>query len=534
LAVVMVLVDVAVVRRNLAVLTVAAAAASLTLGVGPTGLVAFGPFLVATPRLVRWFRAMAVGERLTAVLLFAAGVGVVAVPMFADQSWAAVRAGTAIRMGMGPSFPWWEDWRRYLKLIQAPFAKQWAVYLTAVAAAFAGVVALKARRVAGVRRAMQTTTLGSVALVVPLMALAPTKLHHHFGALMLAGPLVVGLALHLLRGRPQLSPLLWCGALTSLGVGLGAALAAPSSWWQLSALGIPNATRAQQVAGVALATPVLAVGVLLGVAVLLAGSLATGPSKRNPRLRRLPFAGLLAVGLTVALVAQLGSFGYAAVRRAGRYTLATANLHALAGDPCLLENTVQVEPDPGGSALSAEGGAGDFSSAATVGLPTWSPHADRGSWRSGWFTLPTNVRDGSAQLVIRVRGLTDQRSVWAEFDTGSPVRLRAGGTDGYRYVDHRISLPERKYVPQRVRLSAVWSGGRGRLTAAVPRAQQMVSLRELSRHAAVTSGWKLAFFTPCLTPTAETAGAVAVPQYWLSREQVLNEMEWTPRLGRVS
>ena len=526
LGVVMLLVDVAVVRRNLAVLTVAATTAALTLGVGPTGLVAFGPFLVAAPRLVRWFRAMAGAERLTFVLLLMAGVGVVAVPMFADQSWAAVRAGTAIRIGMGPSFPWWEDWRRYVKLSDTPFAKQWAVYLAAVATAFTGVVALRARRVGGVRRAMQTTALGSVALVFPLMALGPTKLAHHFGGLMLAGPLVVGLALHLLRSRPRLSPLLWGGAVTSLGVGLGGALAAPSNWWQLSALGIPNATRPQQVAGVALATPVLAVSVFLGVAVLLAGGWATGPGDRK---RRLPVAGLIAVGLTVVLIVQLGSFGYAAAGRVGRYSLAAANLHALAGNPCLLENTVQVEPEPGRTALRAEGRAGDFSSAATLGLPTWSPHTDRGSWRSGWFTLPTNVRDGSAQLVIRVRGLSDQRSVRAEFDTGTPVRLRAGSTDGY--VDHPISLTGRKDVPQRMRLSAVWSGGRGRLATAVPRAQQMVSLRELSRHAAVTSGWKLAFFTPCLTSTAETAGAVAVPEYWLSRERVLNEMEWAPRAG---
>ena len=59
----------------------------------------------------------------------------------------------------------------------------------------------------------------------------------------------------------------------------------------------------------------------------------------------------------------------------------------------------------------------------------------------------------------------------------------------------------------------------------------MVSLRELSQRASVTASWKVAFFMPCLTPAPEVAGAVAVPQYWLSRESVVNEMEWARNQG---
>lgn len=530
LAGVMLLIDIALVRRNLAVLGIAATTAALAVGVGPTGIVAFGPFLIAAPRLVRWLRSMAWSQRLTGVLVVLAGVGVVAVPMFADQSLAAVRAGTAIRTGLGPNYPWWEDWRRYVKLTHAPFTKQWAVYAVAVAVSFAAVVALRAPRVAGTRRAMQTLALGSTALVPPLMALAPTKLNHHFGALMLVGPLVVGLALHMLRGRPQLTPVLWGGAVASLAVGLSAALVAPSNWWELSRLGIPDAARPQQIGGVELAPPTLVIGVVLAVAVVFVGR-ATGHRRNGgPLLVFSPVAELLLVGLAVTLVlTQLVTFSYAAASRTDRYTLAAANLHTLAGNNCLLENTVQVEPDPRVAALPAGNGASDFAAPKTLQLPTWAPDTERGTWRSGWFTLPEPVRDGSVPLVVRVRGLTEKRVVRVEFDAGRAIRFEPG--DPHQFIDRHIALPDRGAAPRRIRMSATWSGGRGQLAVAVPREQRWTSVRELSRRASVTASWELAFFTPCLTPPAETAGSVSVPRYWLTRESVLNELEWTPHAG---
>ena len=345
LAVVMMLVDIAIVRRNLAVLALAATAAAMTLGVGPSGLVAFGPFLAAAPRLVRWFRAMAGWERVTGVLVILAGVAVATVPMFADQSLAAVRSGTAIRTGFGPSFPWWEDWRRYVRLTEAPFAKQWG----GIPGHGRGIPGRRCGAEvwpgSGVRRSMERMTLGSAALVAPLMALAPTKLSHHFGALMLVGPLVVGLALHVLHDRP--SPLLSGGAVAGLAVGLGAALIAPNDWWELSKLGIPNAAGAQELGGVALAAPVMAVGVLTGIVVAFVGTFMNPRGDLGRHALSIPIVGLLTLGLAIVLVAELGSFGYAAARRAGRYTLAAENLHALVQDRCLLEDTISSRTRPG-------------------------------------------------------------------------------------------------------------------------------------------------------------------------------------------
>ena len=97
-------------------------------------------------------------------------------------------------------------------------------------------------------------------------------------------------------------------------------------------------------------------------------------------------------------------------------------------------------------------------------------------------------------------------------------------------TDYRWT-PAESVTSNRIRLEVTWSGGPGRLAVTVPRVPVTVSLLTLSRTEAVTSSWKLAFFSPCLVPPAEKRGAVDIPRYWLTREQLVNEMEFARGVG---
>ena len=315
------LVDSAVSRRSVVLLAGAGLVAGLSTAAGPAGLSAFAPFLVALPRLLRWARTVRPVHLAVTVLVLTSSVAVVAVPMFLDQSLAAVRAATTLRTTEGPSFPWWEDWRRYGALTAAPSAKPWSVNAVGLAAAFAGVLLVRGTRIPGIRRSMLTLTAGSVAVGLLLIGLSPTKLNHHFGSLMVIGPLAVGGVLHALSTQTRLGPRVAGVSISVLAVAVGLALARPNNWWELSRAGLADTVSAPHLGAVPLATPVMVLGIVAGLVVIGVGVL------RSRAVRsKVPYAGLLALGMAAVLVVQLGGFVAAVPARTGRYTLGGANL----------------------------------------------------------------------------------------------------------------------------------------------------------------------------------------------------------------
>ncbi|MDO5500376.1 MAG: arabinosyltransferase domain-containing protein, partial [Propionibacteriaceae bacterium] len=122
-------------RRSTWPLLVGALVAGLTVGTGPTGLVAIAPFVVAGPRLWRWLRPTGLRGLAVAATSLAA-LGAVVLLMFADQTLASIASANHARTEFGPIYPFWEDYQRYWKLWWSFAARQFSVYLSVIALAY--------------------------------------------------------------------------------------------------------------------------------------------------------------------------------------------------------------------------------------------------------------------------------------------------------------------------------------------------------------------------------------------------------------
>ncbi|GAA2813853.1 hypothetical protein GCM10010470_56650 [Saccharopolyspora taberi] len=175
------LVERAIALRAPRPLALALLIAGLTTAVTPSGLMAFAPVLAALRPVLRLVRANPA--------LPAAAMACALLPMFADQSFAAVVEATRVRKLIGGDQPWFEEFDRYARLLEpgtfeGSLARRAPVLLTLL-----GLLGWVRGRAAADRMAL------AVVLSLGVLVISPTKWTHHFGALAGIGAAVLALCL---------------------------------------------------------------------------------------------------------------------------------------------------------------------------------------------------------------------------------------------------------------------------------------------------------------------------------------------------
>lgn len=329
--------------------------AGVTLTGGPTATICAAPVLAGAPRLLRLLRRRArelggpwAFPALIIPLLASAAVFVAIA--FSRASIGPVLAATRMKGEVGPSNPWYAEYRRYAMLFEdspdGSIARRFAVAVMLLAVVVCLVLlARRSRgrrwRLRGLAAGPSRRTVAVVVLALALMTLNPTKWTHHFGAFAALGSAAAALAVLAVRNRSASSlrgrRLVAAGVLLVLAVSFASA----NSWWYVSDYGVPNGRWVTVACWVFAAACLAAAGVLLVRA-----------RWRSPGAARWP-AGAPVPGAAAAVVAlEVASMTIAVAVQYPGYSVGLANARALSGHPCNLADSVLVEGDPNAALLS--------------------------------------------------------------------------------------------------------------------------------------------------------------------------------------
>jgi hypothetical protein len=570
-AAVLVLVERALRHGRLSPVLVALVIAGATLGVTPTGAVAFLPVLAAAVPILRLARTAPLG--LTALTLGGlASTASVLLLVFADQSLAGVLEAQRIRGSLPGSLPWSAEPQRWYLLLSDEDLQGSLGRRVPVLLAVAAVIGILWQRVSG--RWPQTAArdvAGRLAAVFGLslvvLLATPTKWTMHFSALVPVGTALVVVAVHLFGrvtpageaardGRLSTETLTRAAVATVVVLMVGAqSWAGLNQWAYLSDLGVPWNDVPPQLLGVSFSSMLLILAVL--VAVATAGAVIWARSGgaddvRVPLARYLPSPGLVAVGLVLAtVVLQLGSFVASTRAQRGSYSLAADAVHTLGGRSCGLPEELLAETDPTAGLLVPATGTGDQPvldgfvpvddgatpigpdlAMAGQGLPGWAAtgHTAAGGAGparlvSGWFELPPAPREDGPPLVVTTSGSPDGAgtSVVAEFGAvrGGGVEVLAsvpvpdiGGGPAAR--DGRLDLGAVPPEAGLVRLLARDGGPEGSLPLGVsaPRVPVTAPFQDVvDPGMPALVDWPVAFVFPCQAMAQQRAGLTDVPAW---------------------
>jgi len=536
------LVDRACTERRFLLLCGAGLIAGLTVGIGPTGVLALTPLAAALPRIVRWLKAPPPVLVLAVVTVGLAALGAVVLLMFSDQSLAAIVSGTRLRTAVGPNVPWQQEYLRYDRLfssrdIEGTVARLAPILASAAAGIAIAMVLLRDRRIRGVRLSMLKIVVISYLLSFPALAFTPTKLIHHFAAVGLLGVLLVTCVVyaagpHGSTGTALRTPMRRGVVYIGGGLTFALVLYGFNNSWLYSSLGLPFREAAPAVMGVQLSTLSAVVGLLAGGVSIGAGLMREDFDGADLRTRvfgparRVSTA--IALVLSFCLIFEASSFAYVLVTRHGKYTLGGSTLASLTGDTCGLTQDLLVEEDVSAGVLgkgSAALSAFDTTTPGTT-LATWrAPRAQQANLTSGWIGLPESARSGTLPLVVAVHGITSANSVAVEFrsrqrsssvtvDPAQTVPL--GPTD---LADFRMDVA--RLAPSATQFRVVASSNdassaAGPLAVAVPRVPTGRSLHDVTAGTLVATDWLNVFFYPCLTQPNTVHGRAEVAQYQLT------------------
>lgn len=501
------LVDVGRTERRALPIAVAAAVAGLTTAIGPTGLVTFGPILVALPSLIKIIgrRHRPLGSA-AAWLTVLAAAGIALLPMFADQTLGSTLASVAARNHDGPSYAWYDDWRRYVQVLGSSFPRNITVWPALAVAIFLAAGWRRFGTVPGLRSRSAGLLLGSYFLFFPILMFSPTKLYHHFGALTLITGLVVALAVQVLS-RSTVPAAATAGLTAGLAVAAGLSLRQSNTWWEVARVGVWSDEVPVRLGRIELATPVLIIGLAAAVLIFVVGRLRPGPI--GPIL-----SVALVAGLALVVLVEPLALAKAALARPGRYTVAAAMATTLAGERCVLERSLRAEPDPANGVLDAIRPGHDFPDRDDDGVPVRTA-TSAGRFSSGWYAIPPESIEGGL-VVIRVGTPSKGDRVWLETDHGRKVRLNQDG----RYGDLSVSLA-RHGGATRVRVVAESRSG-SRLSVSAPRIPRTVDLVTLVGDRPAFVDWRIGFYAACLRPASLVAGRAELPAYAFGRHAVGN------------
>ncbi|WP_448627009.1 arabinosyltransferase domain-containing protein [Geodermatophilus sp. URMC 64] len=517
-AAVLLLVEDALARRRVLPLLVGLVVAGATLGVTPTGAVAFLPFAAAAVPILRLIRRPE-GPGLPALAVAAAAAAASALLlMFADQSLAAILQANRIRNELPGAVPWSAEAERWYLLLKAGELQGSLVRRVPVLLTLAAVVGILWRRLSArwpdsAARDVADRLVITAGLSLVVLLFTPTKWTMHFGALVPVGTALIVLGLHLFdrrvtwagaeRGRTPVRSRIGVGPLAVGAAGLTVVLFVAAwsyaGWNQyayLSNAGVPWNNIPPVVLGKSFSTLFLAAGLLVaaaGAALVVWSRSRDGDGVALPLARWIPSPALVAVGLMAATVLlQFGGLAKAGWERRETYSLAGDAMDTVHGSGCGLAEALRVERSPRAGLLEPSRAASPDRETALVDgfeeitdhttlegpaldiggdrLPGWSAtghtSADgTGPARlvTGWYDLPADFAGGDLPLVVATAGERGRgTNLVAEFgvvsgDTITPVGARGLPPSGDEpaATDARLAPADVPADAQVVRLTAM-------------------------------------------------------------------------------
>lgn len=345
----------AVATSRLIPLAVACIVGALTLFSGPTGIASIGALLVAIGplRTILHRRSRQFGLLpLLAPILAAATVTII--PMFRDQTFAAVAQANALKRAVGPSLSWFDEHTRYERLMMATpdgsIARRFAVLALILALVVSVAMMLRRGHIPGTAAGPSRRIIGITIISFLAIMFTPTKWTHHFGVFAgLAGSLgalatvaVMPAVMRSARNRAVFAAaVLFVTALSFASV---------NGWWYVSSFGVPWSNQ----------FPEWRLGfttILLGcavVALLIAAwfHFSDRDSGSRPRWWSRAVGSPLGVASWLLVVFEVVSLTLGMVNQWPAWSVGRSNLQALTGKTCGLADDVMVELDPNAGLLS--------------------------------------------------------------------------------------------------------------------------------------------------------------------------------------
>ena len=360
--------------------------ATITLGVGPTGLFAVGIFLVSLPKLFRIMarRVNSVGGGwtgwLTLIAPFLAVGTAILIAVFGDQTLAAVLESTRVRAEVGPALPWYAEYARYSTLfeqsVDGSMTRRFPVFMMFFCLALIGVAFVRNRKVAGAAAGPTQRMLLIVALSMFFLLFTPTKWTHHFGIYAGVAGAVAALGAVVLSRLAVRSARSRTFSLAAVILLLAFTFAGWNAWWYVSSFGVPWWDRTVQYKAIEANTITLAIGLLI---LLVAAIQAIVHSYRADRARNSGdyeefrratvekasrWAGLMSAPIAIAcafmVVFSMATFAKAYVSQGDAYSVGKGNTRALQGTTCNMANDVLMETNTNDAFLEpVEGDLGE-------------------------------------------------------------------------------------------------------------------------------------------------------------------------------
>ena len=191
--------------------------ATVSLGAGPTGLMAVSALLVGLSGLVRIVVRRAETKRDVFAMCapFLPSGTAILLAVFGDQTLATVIESIRVRSAKGPSLHWYDEWVRYETLMQqnvdGSFTRRFAVMMMFVGVAIVVASILRHRSVPGSLPDPSRRLLLVIFGTMFFMMFTPTKWSHHFGVYAGIGAAIAGLAAVALAHQLSKSMRLpWC------------------------------------------------------------------------------------------------------------------------------------------------------------------------------------------------------------------------------------------------------------------------------------------------------------------------------------
>ncbi|WKD56655.1 putative arabinosyltransferase C [Corynebacterium capitovis DSM 44611] len=326
--------------------------AAFTLACGPTGLTAVGVFLISLPALFTIMRSRPEGP-LTYIAPFL-GVGTaVMIPVFHDQTLAAVLEATSVRAEVGPALKWFEEWTRYSTLfeqtVDGSMARRFPMFVFIFSVALILWALTRYGKVPGTSSAPVRRLVAIVALSAFFFMFTPTKWTHHFGVFAGIGGAAAAVAAVVLSRIAMRSARNRWLAIASVMFILTLTLAGWNGWWYVSSFGVPWWDITVQYHGHEANTLMLALTLLALLFALLQG---TRPSDGR-------WSGVMAAPLAIVAVLMVAfsclTFLKAFISQAPAYSVSMGNVRTFAGNSCALGADVLLETNTNDSFLTPIG-----------------------------------------------------------------------------------------------------------------------------------------------------------------------------------
>ncbi|MFV8382358.1 arabinosyltransferase domain-containing protein [Corynebacterium hindlerae] len=357
--------------------------ATLSLGAGPTGLMAIAALLAGLSSLIRivYRRLPLLGAPhggkgtfsavLAMVAPFLASGTAILLAVFGDQTLTTVIEAIRVRAEKGPALSWYQEWVRYESLmgqtVDGSFTRRFAVIMVFVSVALVLASMLRNGRVPGSAQGPSMRLLLVFLGTLFFMMFTPTKWTHHFGVWAGIGAAMAGLAAvalsHMALKSARSRTLLFGGILFILAF----CLSGPNGWWYVSSFGVPWYDKTVQLKGVEASSVMLAISLLvlfIGVVQSFvsdvrtaqaeaAGELDQLKASRSARLER--FQGLaaspIAVVSALVMVFTVLSLGKGFVSQYPAYSVGLGNFRSAVGNHCALANDALLETNSNDSFL---------------------------------------------------------------------------------------------------------------------------------------------------------------------------------------